>query len=620
MTGVSQLAAPVRERRVAANAAVLAALRIAAPLCSLVIVLAISRRLGAEGLGRYSLAYAFLAVFGLLGSLGLPERLTRDGARDSSALGRLLSSGLLLGGAVSLGLTLAMAGAGRLLGYDPLTTRALFVLALGVVPSTWLGYFDAAFLSLESTAPIAVAALVEHAAKIGLGIAALVVGLGLDAVLAAAVAGKGAACAVSWVLLRRRGVRISLAGDRASLRSLAAQAPVFTLRAACATLYWRIDVFLLAHFRPVAEVGYYTAAYRLLDVAVLLPQSLCLALFPRLAGDRAGEPRWRPAALSWLLLLTAPLALVVSLLARPLLAALYGSGLAIAAPLLSILIWTVAPYAWNRYHAYLLVAADQQHVDLAINAAMLALNIALNLVLIPRYGALGAALVTLATALVYGAAQLAWLKRRSSQVNSLVGFLIRGRRFQLCRRSRLSRQYLNVGCGANAHPDFINLDYNWSPEIDLCWDITKGLPVRNRSLQGIFTEHCLEHISFDDCGRILAEFRRLLRPGGWVRIVVPDAEMYLDLYHRAKRGEAIAFPVPALDGDLTPMMHVNRTFRAYGHRFAYDFETLRRMLLRAGFTDVRREQFRLGADPALLMDSARRRAESVYIEARVPQL
>ena len=420
-------AAQALKRRVAANAAVLAGLRVAAPFCSLLLVLAVSRRLGAEGLGRYSLAYAFLAVFGLLGSLGLAERLTRDGARDAGALGRLLSSGLLLGGAVSLVLTLGMAGAGRLLGYDPPTTRALFVLAFAVLPSTWLGYFDAAFISLESTAPIAVATLVEHAAKIGLGVAALVSGFGLEAVLAAAVVGKGAACAVSWGILRWRGIRVSLSGDRASLRSLAAEAPIFTLRAACATLYWRIDVFLLAHFRPVAEVGRYTAAYRLLDVAVLFPQSLCLALFPRVAADRAGEPGWRAEALFWLLLLTAPAALVVSILARPLLALLYGPELAIAAPLLSILIWTVAPYAWNRYHAYLLVAADHQRVDLAINAAMLMLNVALNLALIPHHGAFGAALVTLSTAVVYGATQLAWLKHRSFPVQSPFAVLIRGR-------------------------------------------------------------------------------------------------------------------------------------------------------------------------------------------------
>ena len=394
--------------RLAVNTATLAILKIAAPVCSLALVLGVSRSLGAGGLGRYSLAYAYLAVFGLLGPLGLPSLLTREGARRPAELGRLLSAGMVLGGAVSLALTVAMAAICRVLGYDPATTRALLVLSSAVLPSTWLAYSDAAFLALEQTPPIAVASLVEHAAKVGLGLAALLAGYGLDTVLAAAVAGRVAACAVSIVLLRRRGVRICLRTGLASLRSLAVQAPVFALSAVCATLYWRIDVFLLSHLRDVSEVGYYTAAYRILDLVILLPQSLCQAMYPQLAaGLRRAAPLW------WLTLLTAPAAVVVTALASPVLRLLYGAEFLVAAPTLGILIWTAVPYAWNRYHACLLVSAGLQQADLAINASLLAVNVALNLALIPRYGPRGAAVVTLVTAICYGAAQLTYFTRRS---------------------------------------------------------------------------------------------------------------------------------------------------------------------------------------------------------------
>lgn len=401
------------KRKVAANAAVLAALRVGAPLCSLAIVLAVSRRLGAEGLGRYSLAYAYLALFSLLGPLGLPSLLTREGARDRTGLGRLLSSSVLLGGAVSLALTLLMAAIGGVTGYDAATSRALLILSAGILPSTCLICFEAVFLALEDTTPIALAALAEHAAKVGLGLAALVSGRGINAVLAAAVLGRFAACGVSIGLLRRRGVRVSLAADVASLKSLATLAPVFAATSVCATLYWRIDVLLLSRLRSVAEVGYYTAAYRLLDLATLLPQSLCQALYPRVAGDRAGESRWRPVALASLLLLTAPVALAVTIAARPLLRLLYRPDFVAAAPALVPLIWTAVPWAWARYHACLLVANDRQNADLAINAAMLAVNAALNLALIPSRGMQGAAQVTLATALLYGLVQLGYLKRRA---------------------------------------------------------------------------------------------------------------------------------------------------------------------------------------------------------------
>lgn len=400
-------------RRLVANTALLAALKIGAPLCSLLLVLGISRTLGAAGLGRYGLAYAWLGLFSLLAPFGIPSLLTREGARDPAALARLLSAGLWLGGSVSLILTVALAAVCRALSYDAATSRALVVLSVAVLPSTCQSYLEAAFLALEDAAPIAWATAVEHFFKVGLGVALLLGGAGLDAVLAAAVAGKFAACAVLLARVARRGVALSLGQvDRASLRSLAARAPVFALSAVCATLYWRIDVFVLARLRGIAEVGYYTAAYRILDLAVLLPQSLCQAVFPRIAADAAGEAGRRGSVLRSLLLLTAPAAVVVALLARPLLRLLYGADFALAAPVLALLIWTSLPYAWNRYHACVLVATERQDVDLSINAGLLAANVALNLVLIPRHGAMGAAFVTLATALLYAAAQWLCLRER----------------------------------------------------------------------------------------------------------------------------------------------------------------------------------------------------------------
>jgi len=396
------------------NAAVLAALKLGAPLCSLLLVLAVSSRLGAEGLGRYSLAYAFLTLFGLCGPLGLPSLLTREGARNSQYLGRLLGSGLLLGGSLSLLLTVAMGGLGRALHYDPQTTRSLAVLGLALAPSTFLTYFDAAFLALQRTLPMAVAAIAEQALKVGAGIILLVSGYGLDAVLAAAVAGRVLACLISIAWLRRLGVSRALRPNLGALRMMVSQAPVFALSAVCATLYWRIDVFLLSKLRTLTEVGLYTAAYRVLDLAILLPQSLCHALFPGMAADPAGEAARRARALAWLGLLTIPVALAVTAVAFPLLGLLFGSAIAPAAPTLSILIWTAVPYAWSRYFAHLLVAAGRQRTDLAINAAILAVNTGMNLAAIPRHGGKGAAVVTLATALLYGAAQFACLRRGAS--------------------------------------------------------------------------------------------------------------------------------------------------------------------------------------------------------------
>jgi predicted SAM-dependent methyltransferase len=191
--------------------------------------------------------------------------------------------------------------------------------------------------------------------------------------------------------------------------------------------------------------------------------------------------------------------------------------------------------------------------------------------------------------------------------------IIRGRIFQ-CRRQRvLNLEYLNVGCGPRLHPKFINLDLEWCPGLDLCWDIRRPLPLPSGSLGGIFSEHCLEHLTFANGQAVLGEFRRLLRQGGTARIVVPDCELYLDVYQRRKAGEAVSFPYAPDNG--TAMMVVSRVFQEHGHVAAYDAATLRTMLVEAGFSEVARASFRVGRDPMLLIDSEERAAGSLYVEA-----
>ncbi len=124
--------------------------------------------------------------------------------------------------------------------------------------------------------------------------------------------------------------------------------------------------------------------------------------------------------------------------------------------------------------------------------------------------------------------------------------------------------------------------------------------------------------SFTKCFDVLHEFHRKLKTSGIIRIIVPDAELYLDLYQKNKSGENVDFPYvdeKKLQSEFTAMMAINRVFREHGHLFAYDFRTLSLMLERAGFQDIRKESFMVGRNEKLLIDSEERAIESLYIEA-----
>ena len=148
----------------------------------------------------------------------------------------------------------------------------------------------------------------------------------------------------------------------------------------------------------------------------------------------------------------------------------------------------------------------------------------------------------------------------------------------------------------------------------MCWDIVKrAYPFPENRFRGIYTEHCLEHIGLDDLKKNLAEFYRLLKPGGRVRIVVPDGELYLDLYQKQKQGENVKMPYQEFY--VSPMARINGLFRNHGHQFIHDFETFRILLAEVGFKDIAKCSFMQGVEPILLKDSEYRRNESLYVEA-----
>ena len=201
-----------------------------------------------------------------------------------------------------------------------------------------------------------------------------------------------------------------------------------------------------------------------------------------------------------------------------------------------------------------------------------------------------------------------------AKVQRVVGNLIRGKSSFIKKERVKDKVLLNIGCGPFGKEEFFNIDYEWRPGLDACWDITsKPYPVPDASLEGIFTEHCLEHIPYEKTFENLKEFYRMLKPGGTVRIIVPDGELYFDLYQARKTDPSVRLPYD--DKEDTPMISVNRIFRSHGHLFIYDFETFRMNLEKIGFKNVKKETFRSGRDSRLLIDRPEREIESLYLEA-----
>lgn len=152
------------------------------------------------------------------------------------------------------------------------------------------------------------------------------------------------------------------------------------------------------------------------------------------------------------------------------------------------------------------------------------------------------------------------------------------------------------------------------PDIHFECDICRPLPFEDESFDGVFCEHLLEHFSEETGLAVAREVLRILRRGGCLRVVVPDAELLMRRYFEAPT-ELVA---RRGNGGDTPMEIVNLYFRQrYEHQFLYDWPTMEAMLSRAGFQGVSRVSFgQTRACPDLSLDDPTYEWESLYVEAQ----
>jgi predicted SAM-dependent methyltransferase len=157
---------------------------------------------------------------------------------------------------------------------------------------------------------------------------------------------------------------------------------------------------------------------------------------------------------------------------------------------------------------------------------------------------------------------------------------------------------LNLGCYDDLREGWVNIDA-FLKHGSLTLDLRRPLPFPDGSAELAHAEHFLEHLTDEEALRLLQECRRVLRPGGMMSVTVPDAEPLLQAYAAGDQEffDGYAEEIPEGRALPTPLGQINYLFRAATtHLYAYDEETLRLLLDRAGFVQIARREFDPGLD------------------------
>ena len=187
-----------------------------------------------------------------------------------------------------------------------------------------------------------------------------------------------------------------------------------------------------------------------------------------------------------------------------------------------------------------------------------------------------------------------------------------------CRGRRVSGRdlKLHLGCGNVRIPGFVNVDVRLSPAVDVLDDVRELRYFRNETAALIYACHVLEHFSHAEVLPILSRWHNVLKPGGELRISVPDMDRIVKIYLRNWQH----FQTPP-NTPWIGLIYGGQVNQHDYHKTGFNFVYLKYLLTQAGFVDV--EEYAqsphwLGVQDASLANEPFSEYVSVNVKARRP--
>ncbi|HET9847849.1 MAG TPA: flippase [Candidatus Dormibacteraeota bacterium] len=409
------------------NSVLVVGARALAKLGVFIVVVLLLRNLGDERYGRFAAMVVYVTLLGVVSDLGLQTVFIRDVSRDRRLLRRYLGNLLSVRLLLSLLAFLLLAAVLRVISPSlfPFTIAGFALL----LTTSYSSLLRAVFYIRGRLIYEAIAIVAEAALLLVLTLIAIQRHATWDAFLWVYAGSYLFTCLFAYGVLRWRWREpVALRLEPALLRTLLAAGIPLALGFTIATVYAQLDVVLLQLFKGFQMVGWYSAANRFIDAVAWIPQSAMGAVFPALSmvAARAGRQLAFAYEKSYKMLavLGLPLAVGIGLTARSLVHLAAPTGFDQAIPALQLLAPSVALLFVNNAFIYTLTAMNRQLDFTRLSLFALAVNLGLNLVLIPLYGYLGAAAGATLTELALFLGGW-WLLRRQRLPLSLIGSVAR---------------------------------------------------------------------------------------------------------------------------------------------------------------------------------------------------
>ncbi len=361
----------------------------------------LARYVGPANLGKYYLAISFTTIFAIFIDLGFANVLTREVAKVREKaeewLGNILTLKVPL---ASLALLIVIISV-NVLNYDPLTRSLIYISCVSMILDSFTTTFFSVVrgchnLKYESISSVAYQLIVLIA-----GYTALVLGGSLVLAMAALALASVFNFIYSWAVVRRRlQINVRLLYNKSLVKEIIFIGWPFAAYAIFQRLYTYLDSVLLSVLAGYTQVGLYQVAFKIIFALQFLPSAFIASLYPALSAywqtNKGQLAVSFERAMNYLIIISVPLIVGAVVLADKIVL-LFKAGYGDAAWPLRISIISLFFIFVNFPIGALLNACDAQRQNTRNMGIVMALSIIMNLLLIPRWQAVGASITVLAT-------------------------------------------------------------------------------------------------------------------------------------------------------------------------------------------------------------------------------
>lgn len=380
-------------------------------------VIVCARLLTTRMFGEYMFLISFYQIFSVIAGAGVPYLCVREVAESGWSRGGLVigSIGVRLIFSVAVG-ALALVFI-LVVGYPWSLLLSVPLMVILMVLRGATENIMAIYQSVDKQIRCVQIAVLQAIVTLATTVAICLTSPSVSLLFGAHIVGAAASTLLGVALLWADNYPISASYSElcARVKDLFRNSHWLNLGTFVSSAYNRCDILILRRFRSPDVVGLYSAPYRLFDLTQILPTAVMGVLLPRLCNARVVSKDVDTTDILRILLLVAMLIIaLVTVFSGFLLPLVVGEKYRAAVPLLRVLTWAVLPMYWNILVNTRLIAHRAERFVTLSSVIALLINVCLNLAVIPHYGAMGAAIVTVLTECSVLGANLYFLSRLES--------------------------------------------------------------------------------------------------------------------------------------------------------------------------------------------------------------